>query len=210
MIQRHTGLGFVSGRKERPWALKQELVCKVMTDYQDIIDFWFSERARKHWWSKEEAFDQEIRSRFSGVYRLASEGGLSAWRQTPEGRLAEIIVLDQFPRNMFRGHADAFASDKLARQCTRDAVAAGADKALKPQQRSFLYMPLMHSESRADHEEAVRLYSSHPDLSYNLEFELKHKAIIDRFGRYPHRNKVLGRKSTPEEIEFLQQPGSSF
>lgn len=141
---------------------------------------------------------------------MASEGGLTSWRQTPEGRLAEIIVLDQFPRNMFRNQADAFATDELARQCTRNAVAAGADKALTPQQRAFLYMPLMHSESRADHEEAVRLYSSHPELSYNLDFELKHKAIIDRFGRYPHRNAALGRTSTPEEKNFLEQPGSSF
>jgi uncharacterized protein (DUF924 family) len=182
----------------------------VVPDYQDIIDFWFSERVRKNWWSKDEEFDQEIRNRFAGIHRLASAGGLTAWRQSPRGRLAEIIVLDQFPRNMFRDHADAFATDKLARQCTRDAVGAGADQALTPQQRAFLYMPLMHSESRADHEEAVRLYSSHPELSYNLDFELKHKAIIDRFGRYPHRNTVLGRTSTPEEIEFLQQPGSSF
>ena len=180
------------------------------TGHQEIIDFWFSERVRKNWWSKDEAFDQEIRSHFSGVHRLASEGGLTAWRQTPQGRLAEIIVLDQFPRNMFRDQADAFATDQLARRCTREAVAAGADQALTPQQRAFLYMPLMHSESRADHEEAVRLYSSHPDLKHNLDFELKHKVIIDRFGRYPHRNAVLGRTSTPDELEFLQQPGSSF
>ena len=182
----------------------------MVTDYQDVIDFWFSERVRKNWWSKDEVFDEEIRRRFAGIHRLASEGGLTAWRQTPEGRLAEIIVLDQFPRNMFRNQADAFATDELARQCTRNAVAVGADKALTPQQRAFLYMPLMHSESRADHEEAVRLYSSHPELSSNLDFELKHKAIIDRFGRYPHRNAVLGRTSTPEEMKFLQQPGSSF
>jgi uncharacterized protein (DUF924 family) len=190
--------------------LRQQQVGNVVTDYQNVIDFWFSERVRKKWWSKDEVFDQEIRSRFTGIYRMASEGGLTSWRQTPEGRLAEIIVLDQFPRNMFRNQADAFTTDKLARQCTRDAVAAGADKALTPQQRAFLYMPLMHSESRADHEEAVRLYSSHPELSYNLDFELKHKAIIDRFGRYPHRNAALGRTSTPEEKKFLQQPGSSF
>lgn len=182
----------------------------MQTGYQEIIEFWFSDRVRKNWWSKDEAFDQEIKRRFAGIHRLASEGRLTEWRQTAEGRLAEIIVLDQFPRNMFRDHADAFASDELARQCTRAAVAAGADQALTPQQRSFLYMPLMHSESRADHEEAVRLYASHPELNYNLDFELKHKAIIDRFGRYPHRNAVLGRTSTPEEMEFLQQPGSSF
>ena len=111
---------------------------------------------------------------------------------------------------MFRDQPGAFATDELARQCTREAVAAGADQALTVQQRAFLYMPLMHSESATDHEEAVRLYSSDPGLKNNLDFELKHKAIIDRFGRYPHRNRILGRVSTPEEVAFLEQPGSSF
>lgn len=182
----------------------------MTTDDQDIIDFWFSERVRKNWWSKNEAFDQEILTRFAVLQQQAAAGKLFSWRQSPLGRLAEILVLDQFPRNMFRDQAGAFASDELARRCTREAVAAGADQALTPQQRAFLYMPLMHSESVTDHEEAVRLYSSHPDLKYNLDFELKHKAIIDRFGRYPHRNEILGRTSTSEETTFLQQPGSSF
>jgi uncharacterized protein (DUF924 family) len=177
---------------------------------QDIIDFWFSERVRKKWWSKDEVFDREIQDHFFELHRQAASGGIHAWRESPEGRLAEVIVLDQFPRNMFRDQAGAFASDELARQCTREAVAAGDDQALSPQQRAFLYMPLMHSEADADHELAVRLYSSDPGLANNLAFELKHKAIIDRFGRYPHRNRVLGRTSTPEEEAFLQQPGSSF
>jgi uncharacterized protein (DUF924 family) len=182
----------------------------MTTDYQDIIHFWFSERVRKNWWSKDVAFDQEIQTRFAVLHQQAATGELFLWRQSPLGRLAEVLVLDQFPRNMFRDQAGAFASDELARVCTREAVAAGADQALTPQQRAFLYMPLMHSESVADHEEAVRLYSSHPDLKYNLDFELKHKAIIDRFGRYPHRNEILGRPSTSKETAFLQQPGSSF
>ncbi|MFC1720581.1 DUF924 family protein [Pseudomonadota bacterium] len=182
----------------------------MTTGYQDIIDFWFSERVRKMWWGKDEAFDEEIRTRFADVHQKAAANELIVWRQTPAGRLAEVIVLDQFPRNMFRDQAAAFATDERARQCTREAVAAGADQALPAQQRAFLYMPLMHSESAADHEEAVSLFSSDPGLKNILDFELKHKAIIDRFGRYPHRNKVLGRTSTPEEEAFLQQPDSSF
>jgi uncharacterized protein (DUF924 family) len=181
-----------------------------VTSDQDIIDFWFSERVRKMWWRKDEAFDEEIRTRFSDVQQRAAANELQAWRQTPQGRLAEIIVLDQFPRNMFRDQAEAFATDELARKRTREAVASGADQALSAQQRAFLYMSLMHSESATDHEQAVQLYSSHPDLKNNLDFELKHKAIIDRFGRYPHRNRILGRTSSAEEEAFLQQPGSSF
>lgn len=177
---------------------------------QSIIEFWFSDRVRAHWWGKDPAFDQEIRDRFEDTYRRAMAGDLATWRETPEGRLAEIIVLDQFSRNMFRDRAAAFAQDPLARQLTHQAVASGADQELTPRQCSFLYMPLMHSEDVADHEEAVRLFASHPDLANNLKFEYRHKAIIDRFGRYPHRNAILGRTSTPEELEFLSQPGSSF
>jgi len=179
-------------------------------NYQQIIDFWFSDRARANWWRKDPAFDQEIRDRFEDTYSLAVAGGLADWRETPDGRLAEIIVLDQFPRNMFRNQAAAFAHDDLAQRLSHEAVAACADQELTPGQRAFLYMPLMHSETAADHEEAVRLFSSHPDLANNLRFEHKHKAIIDRFGRYPHRNEILGRASSPEELEFLSQPGSSF
>ena len=182
----------------------------MTTGYQDIIDFWFSERVRKMWWGKDEAFDEEIRTRFADVHQKAAAKELHSWRQNPMGRLAEIIVLDQFPRNMFRDQAEAFATDELARQRTREAVAAGADLALAAQLRAFLYMPLMHSESVSDHEQAVHLFSSDPGLKNILDFELKHKAIIDRFGRYPHRNQVLGRTSTSEEEAFLQQPGSSF
>lgn len=178
--------------------------------YQDIINYWFSEEIRAKWWRKDPAFDREIRDRFEDTYRRAVAGDLAEWRKTPEGRLAEIIVLDQFPRNMYRDQPAAFANDHLARKLTREAVAVAADSALTPPQRSFLYMPLMHSEAALDHDAAVELYSSHPDLENNLRFELKHKAIIDRFGRYPHRNAILERVSTTEELEFLNQPGSSF
>ena len=182
----------------------------MITDPQEIIGFWFEERVRKHWWRRDSLLDREIHRRFFSLHRRARSGLLAAWRSTPQGRLAEIIVLDQFSRNLFRDSAEAFAQDKLARKLTYDALAANADQSLEPGQRSFLYMPLMHSESLADHEKAVQLYSSHADLSHSLEFELKHKAIIDRFGRYPHRNATLGRNSTAEELEFLQQPGFAF
>ena len=182
----------------------------MLTEPQEIIDFWFDERAREHWWRRNLLFDQEIHRRFSAVHRLARAGQLAAWRSTPLGRLAEIIVLDQFSRNLFRESAEAFAQDELARKLTYEALEVNADRSLEPDKRSFLYMPLMHSESAADHAAAVRLFSSHEDLSHTLEFELKHKAIIDRFGRYPHRNAALGRPSTAEELEFLQQPGSAF
>ena len=177
---------------------------------RDVVDFWFSDAVRKRWWRKNPEFDREIRERFMDTYRQAVAGELSAWRETPLGRLAEIIVLDQFSRNMFRDQPEAFEYDHLARQATREAVAEKADRHLETAQKSFLYMPLMHSESLADHELAVQLFSSDPELSGSLEFEYKHKAIIERFGRYPHRNEVLGRESTEEEIIFLQQPGSSF
>ncbi len=176
----------------------------------EIIDFWFSEPVRRKWWTRDEAFDTEIRRHFATVHELAKREELAGWRATPKGRLAEIIVLDQFSRNLFRNSSEAFAQDELARRLTREAVDCGADLALTPTQRSFLYMPLMHSEAAADHEESMRLFASHSDLAFNLDFARKHKEVIDRFGRYPHRNAVLGRESTPQEQLFLQQPGSSF
>ena len=130
-------------------------------------------------------------------------------RASPEGQLAEILVLDQFSRNMFRDDSRAFAQDVLALVLAQEAVRSGADQSLSPTERAFLYMPYMHSESAAIHVEAVRLFDQ-PGLKGNLEFEHRHKAIIDRFGRYPHRNAVLGRDSTAEEREFLKQPGSGF
>lgn len=179
-------------------------------DPQEIIDYWFSESSRAKWWNGGKDFDDEIRERYLQLHHQAKTGDLANWRATALGRLAEIIILDQFSRNMFRHSAEAFAQDEQARERVYKAVALGADLELAPQMRSFLYMPLMHSEALADHETAVQLYSSHPDLEFNLKFEMKHKAIIDRFGRYPHRNKTLGRESSAEELEFLLQPGSSF
>lgn len=175
----------------------------------DILNFWFDEIDPAKWWKKDVIFDQLIRDRFSGTYAKAHHCELFEWRQTAEGRLAEIIVLDQFSRNMFRGTPEAFASDSLALALAQEAVATRADVELNDQYRAFLYMPYMHSESPLMHEIAVELFSQ-IDTKGNLESELKHKAIIDRFGRYPHRNEILGRQSTTEELAFLQQPGSGF
>lgn len=180
-----------------------------MTTPADILDFWFSEIQPAQWWSKSDDFDRLIAARFGAVLQAAARCELYAWRATPAGRLAEVIVLDQFSRNINRGEAQAFANDALALGLAQEAVAAGADKGLLVAQRAFLYLPYMHSESAAIHALAVALFSQ-PGLEHNLDFELRHKAIIDRFGRYPHRNAVLGRASTAEEAAFLQTPGSSF
>ncbi|WII72593.1 DUF924 family protein [Bdellovibrio sp. 22V] len=175
----------------------------------DILDFWFEEIDPSFWFMKDELFDQRLRARFHKAHEETVAGVTALWRNSPEGRLAEVIVLDQFSRNMFRNSPQAFASDPLALHLAQEAVRVGDDQKLPTVQKSFLYMPYMHSESREIHEKAVTLFSQ-PGLEDSLKYELQHKAIIDRFGRYPHRNKVLGRTSTPEEIEFLKQPGSSF
>jgi uncharacterized protein (DUF924 family) len=176
---------------------------------RDVLHFWFDEATPEQLFEKDAAFDAEIRARFGETHREAAHGELAAWRDTPEGRLAEIIVLDQFSRNLFRDDARAFATDGMALVLAQEAIRAGADRAIPAARLAFLYMPFMHSESRTIHIEAERLFRQ-PGLELNYQFELKHKAIIDRFGRYPHRNRVLGRASTPEELAFLEQPDSSF
>lgn len=176
---------------------------------QTILDFWFKEVDPKQWWAKDTAFDQLIKQRFSKVYEQATRGELFGWRTSAEGRLAEIIVLDQFSRNMFRDSPESFAQDTLALVLAQEAISSGADKLIPIEQRSFLYMPFMHSESLIIHEQAVKLFGQ-PGLEYNLDFELKHKVIIEKFGRYPHRNEILKRSSTEAELEFLRQPDSSF
>lgn len=176
---------------------------------QEILKFWFEETTPGQKFKKDAVFDALIRARFAETHREASQGELHAWRSTPEGRLAEIIVLDQFSRNLFRDDPQAFACDGMALVLAQEAVRFGADQAPDPRRRVFLYMPYMHSESRAIHVIAEQLFRQ-LGIAENLKFELAHKAIIDRFGRYPHRNAVLGRESTAEEREFLQRPGSSF
>jgi uncharacterized protein (DUF924 family) len=175
----------------------------------DVLRFWFEDTAPAQWWKVDPAFDATVRERFGVLLAAAAAGECFDWRGSARGRLAEVIVLDQFPRNIHRGTAAAFACDPMALALAQEAVAAGALAALAPVERSFLLLPYMHSESRRIHETAERLYREHAPPE-NHDFELRHKAIIDRFGRYPHRNALLGRDSTPEEREFLTQPGSSF
>ena len=174
-----------------------------------ILDFWFRETAPAQWWKKSASFDALIRDRFGALHEAAIACELFGWRVSPWGRLAEVIVLDQFSRNMYRDTPRAFAADPQALSLAQVAVALGADNALTVEMRTFLYMPFMHSESPAIHRVALMLFAT-PGMEVNFASALKHKAIIDRFGRYPHRNAILGRLSTPEEIAFLQSPGSSF
>lgn len=177
--------------------------------HREVLEFWFKDIDPGMWWAAEPAFDDLVRHKFEGLLQQAASGELYSWRMEASGRLAEVIVLDQFSRNMYRNSARAFAQDPVALVLAQEAVASGAHHQLNPVERSFLFLPYMHSESRQIHVLAEKLYREFAPPA-NLAFELRHKAIIDRFGRYPHRNEVLGRASTPEEIEFLKQPGSSF
>lgn len=175
----------------------------------DILRFWFDELTPAQHFARDEALDADIRARFSGVWDAARQCELWAWRTTAEGRLAEILVLDQFSRNIHRDSPLAFAQDALSLALAQALVAAGHDAQLPPARRAFAYMPYMHSESAAIHAQAMVLFDQ-PGLENNLAFEVRHRDIIARFGRYPHRNAVLGRVSTPEETAFLAEPGSSF
>jgi uncharacterized protein (DUF924 family) len=174
---------------------------------QSVLDFWFrGNEERKEWFQKDPVFDAEIRARFLPLYEEAARGALAAWKHSPRECLALIILLDQFPRNMFRGDARTYATDALARAAARHAVAAGYDRSLSEIERTFVYLPFEHSENLADQERALELFRGNP----NYEWARKHWEIVRRFGRFPHRNAVLGRQSTPAEIEFLKQPGSGF
>jgi uncharacterized protein (DUF924 family) len=180
-----------------------------MQPYTEVLQFWFDEVDPKQWWTADPGFDARVRARFLPTLRRAIQGELQVWRTSPHGRLAEIIVLDQFSRNVFRDTPAAFAQDPMALVLAQEAVASGVLPRLQPVERAFLLLPYMHSESRLIHVEADRLFREWAPAD-NHEFELRHKAIVDRFGRYPHRNEILGRASTAEEIEFLAEPGSRF
>lgn len=177
--------------------------------YEQILAFWFKEIAPKQWWAVDPAFDEQLKSRFLPLLNQAAKGELFQWRASPKGCLAEVIVLDQFSRNIFRNTPQAFSQDPMALALSQEAVASGVVNQLEPVERAFLLMPYMHSESPLIHVEAECLFKQWAPEG-NYDFELRHKEIVDRFGRYPHRNKILGRVSTPEEEEFLKQPGSSF
>ncbi|MGZ3254279.1 MAG: DUF924 family protein [Burkholderiaceae bacterium] len=177
--------------------------------YQEVLKFWFEEIDPRMWWAVDAEFDALLKNRFLSLLVSAAQGELYEWRKEPKGRLAEIIVLDQFSRNIYRNTPAAFAQDPMALVLSQEAVGAGIHTLLAPKECAFLLMPYMHSESRKIHVIAEELYRGFAPAD-NLDFELRHKAIIDRFGRYPHRNLILGRESTTEEIEFLKKPGSRF
>ncbi len=172
---------------------------------EDVIDFWFNELTARQWFTVDAIVDEAIQKRFAATHDAARQCELFHWRATPQGRLAEIIVLDQFSRNLFRDGPRAFYQDPLALALAQEAHSCGDDQKLDTKQRAFLYMPYMHSESPAIHEVAVGLFAQE-GLENTLDFENRHKAVIDRFGRYPHRNAALGRQSTPEELAFLDEP----
>lgn len=176
---------------------------------KDVLDFWFSPEIKPLWFKKSEEFDLEIKQRFLNLYQQAAAGILNQWREDPHHILALIIVLDQFPRNMFRNLPQSFATDSQAVELTKYAVKNNYQEHLSTDEQVFLYMPLMHSEKREHQEQCVHLFRE-LGKEDNLKFAAKHQEIIDRFGRFPHRNQILSRKSTPEEEEFLTQPGSSF
>ncbi|WP_201745085.1 DUF924 family protein [Aidingimonas lacisalsi] len=176
---------------------------------QTVLAFWFEELSPKQWFIKDETLDRTITERFSTLLEAAIRGECWRWRQSAQGRLAEVLVLDQFSRNIYRDTPGAFAQDPQALVLAQEAVVRKVDRHLEPSERAFLYMPFMHSESLLMHDEALRLFDQ-PGLEDNLRFEHRHREIIERFGRYPHRNAILGRESTEEERCFLQEPGSSF
>ena len=180
-----------------------------MIDASVILRFWFEELEPKDWWRKSTQLDDEVRSRFESTLLAAKRGELDSWRESALDCLALIIVLDQFSRNIYRDTPDAFSADAQALALAQYAVAQSFDTNLSNDQRHFLYMPYMHSEDAGVHITAVHLFAS-LEGDNSEDFELRHKAIIDRFGRYPHRNHILGRESTAEEQEFLRQPGSAF
>jgi uncharacterized protein (DUF924 family) len=177
--------------------------------YDGILDFWFRECKPRQWFRTDAALDQTIRERFTETYWRVAGNEVAHWRETPEGRLAEIIVLDQFARNIFRGTPQAFAEDDRALALAEEAVEQGADRKLSATMRHFLYMPFMHSESVDAHKKAVRLFLSLPPWKWVVVvYELRHKRTIERFGRYPARNAVLGRQSTAAELKYLKAHSS--
>lgn len=175
----------------------------------EVLKFWFEELAPEDWYKRDAARDAEIRKRFGSLYEKLKEAVPPDWLMSPRGFLAAIIVLDQFPRNMFRDDPRAFATDAAALELAKRAIAAGIDLKLPPVERAFVYLPFQHSEVLADQARSLELFTA-LGAPLNLDFARRHQDIIERFGRFPHRNAVLGRASTEQELAFLKQPGSSF
>ena len=189
-------------------------------DFNSVLDFWFGTadsaergRPRKCWFTKDAAFDAQIRSRFLDLHDAACRGELAAWERGPLSALSLVIALDQFSRNLYRGAARAFAADARALSVSRSMIANGFDSLLRPVERWFVYLPFEHAEDLAAQRRSLALFAGlaeDADSASSIDYARRHFEIIGRFGRFPHRNDVLGRESTAEEVEFLRQPGSSF
>jgi uncharacterized protein (DUF924 family) len=169
---------------------------------QEILDFWFSDEVRKLWFNSTREFDALIRERYAALWESARRGELDDWMQSAEGCLALVILLDQFPLNMFRGEAKSFAGEAQSRDVARVAIQHNFDQSLDAERRAFLYMPFMHSEQLADQKRALELFAQ-PGLEGNLRFARHHHDIVEKYGRFPHRNQALGRESSAAEIEYL-------
>jgi len=170
--------------------------------YQDLIDFWFSDETSQYWFNSTEAFDRQLVDTYADTWQQAKQGELDDWQRTATGSLALVIVLDQFPLNMFRGTAKCFATEAQSRAVARNAIEKAYDREIAADQKSFMYMPFMHSENLNDQALSVELFSQ-PGLDNNLRFAKHHYEIVERFGRFPHRNKILGRESSEAEIKYL-------
>jgi uncharacterized protein (DUF924 family) len=190
-------------------------------DPEAVLDFWFGApdsagfgSARKAWFAKDDAFDASVRDRFGALIERALRGELEDWAGSPRSALAQVLLLDQLTRNAFRGTARSFAGDARALAAASRMVGARQDEALPPFMRAFVYMPFEHAEGLAMQDEAIRLFtrlvSEAPEHADMLDYAHRHRAVIERFGRFPHRNDILGRRATAEEIEFVKRPGSGF
>ena len=191
-----------------------------MSQFEEILEFWFGNpsqpdygKPRKVWFVKKSAFDEEVRSRFLSTYQQAAAGELDTWQDSPRSCLALILLLDQLPRNLFRNQPQMLATDPKALSVAQHAVAQGFDQEFLPVQRWFIYLPFEHSENLQHQHRAVELFSTLEDdleSGETIDYAYRHLRVIERFGRFPHRNAILGRESTPEEVAFLKQPGSAF
>lgn len=177
-----------------------------MRTVRDVLDFWFVEHGQEDWFGGKPEFDAELAKAFGETHPHVALGEAWTWRETAEGRLAEIIVLDQFSRQLHRGSGEAFAQDKMALMLAQEAIAAGADQAVEPVRRAFFYLPFMHAESLVIQNEGIKLYEALGDPD-QLDYMSRHRDCIARFGRFPFRNKALGRQSTAEEIAYMEEAG---
>lgn len=173
----------------------------------DILDYWYSERMQKHWFASTQALDQDIRDKYQTLWAQAADGALDHWQETPEGALALAIVLDQLPLNMFRGQPESFQTEQQAVSVAKQAIARGYDAQLPKERLAFLFMPLMHSENLDDQDLSVQMFGKY-DLTDNLRFAEHHRGLVRIYGRFPHRNAILGRESTAEEEAYLRSDGA--